>query len=87
MIVNQMKTKSMVFGISEAFNVYFNGKLIEHAVDQYKYLGVIVRSVKRLNQDIFSNNYWIISDKSRKAAFGMKKKLRHIQNLLPIIMY
>ena len=85
-IVNEMKTKSLCFGTSETFNVYFNGKLIEQ-VDQYKYLGVIVQSVNRLNQDIFSNIYRFISDKSRKAAFGMKKKLRHIQNLPPSVMF
>ena len=85
-IVNEMKTKSMCFGTSETFTVYFNGKRIEQ-VDQYRYLGVIIRSVNRLNQDIFSNNYRVISDKSRKAAFGMKKKLRLIQNLPPSIMF
>ena len=68
------------------FNVYFNGKFIEQ-VHQYKYFGVIFRSVRRLNQNIFSNNYRVISDESRRAAFGMKKKLRHIENLPPSIMF
>ena len=51
-IVNEIKTKAMCIGTKEPFNVYFNRKPIEQ-VHQYKYLGVIVRSVNRLNQDIF----------------------------------
>ena len=66
--------------------MYFNGKLIEQ-VHQYKYLGVLVRSVNRLNQDIFADNYRVISDKSRKATFGMNKKLKCIQNLPPSIRF
>ena len=82
-IVNETKTKTMCFGTDEPFNVYFNGKLIEQ-VHQYKYLGVLVRSVNRPNQDIFADNYRVISDKSRKAAFGMN---RCIQNLPPSIRF
>ena len=85
-IVNETKTKTMCFGTDEPFNVYFNGKLIEQ-VHQYKYLGVLVRSVNRLNQDIFADNYRVISDKSRKAAFGLNKKLKYIQNLPPSIRF
>ena len=76
----------MCFGTDERFNVYFNGKLIEQ-VNQYKYLGVLVRSVNRLNQNTFSDNYRVIWDKSRKAANGMNKKLKYIQNLPPRIRF
>ena len=76
----------MYFDTDEPFNVYFNGKLIEQ-VHQYKYLGVLIWSVNRLNQDIFADNYRVISDKSRKAAFGMNKKLKYIQNLPPSIRF
>ena len=39
------------------------------------------------NQDIFSDYYQVISDKSRKAAFSMEKKLKCIQHLPPSIMF
>ena len=55
-IVNEIKTKAMCFGTKEPFNVYFNRKPIEQ-VHQCKYLGVIVRSLNRLNQDIF---FWLL---------------------------
>ena len=85
-IVNETKIETMCFGSNECFNVYFNGKFIER-VHQYKYLGVLDWSVNRLNQDIFSDNYRIISDKYRKAVFGMNKKLKYVQNLPPGIMF
>ena len=52
-----------------------------------KPFGVIFLSVNRLNPDIFSNSYRIMSDKSRKAIFGIERKVRHIQNLSPSIMF
>ena len=55
-IVNEIKTKSMCFGTNENLNVFFNGKPIQQ-VTQYKYLGVIVRSVNKVGQDVSSNNY------------------------------
>ena len=70
-IVNETKTKVMCFGTTENFQVFFNKKLIEQ-VDQYKYLGVIVRSINKTNQDLFYSNYRFISDKSQKAIFNMK---------------
>ena len=85
-LVNEIKTKAMCFDTKKTFNVYFNRKPIEQ-VHQYKYLGVIVRSVNWLNQDLFSDYYQVISDKSRKAAFSMKKKLKCIQHLPPSIMF
>ena len=86
-IVNQIKIKAMCFGTKEPFNIYLKRKPIEQ-VHQYKYLGVIVRSVNRPNQDIFFSDYYqVISDKSRNAAFSMKKKLKYIQHLPPSIMF
>ena len=55
MIVNETKTKVLCFGGRTAPNVYFNNKLIERD-DHYKYLGNVVRSVVKCNQDIFSEN-------------------------------
>ena len=79
LIVNELKTKSMCYGTDENMNVFFNGKPIEQ-VNQYKYLGVIVRSINKVGQDMYSNNYRFISDKSRRAVFSMKRKLKFIQS-------
>ena len=81
-IVNELKTKSMSFGTDENLNVFFNGKPIEQ-VNQYKYFGVIVRSISKVGQDMYSNNYRFIYDKSRRTVFSMKRKLKFIQSLLP----
>ena len=85
-IVDEAKTKVMCFGTNENFQVFFNKKLIEE-VDQCKYLGVIVRSINKTNQDLFSSNNRFTSDKSQKAIFNMKKKLKFVKSLSPIIMF
>ena len=36
---------------------------------------------------MYSNSYWIISDKSRRAVFSMKRKLKFIQSLPPSILF
>ena len=59
------------FGTNENFQVFFNKKRIEQ-VDQYKYLGVIVRSINKTTQDLFSSNYRFISEKSQKAKMRTK---------------
>ena len=81
-IVNETKTKVMCFGTNENFNK----KLVEQ-VDQYKNLGVIVRSINKTNQDLFSSNYRFISDRSQKAIFSMKKKLKFAQSSSHKIMF
>ena len=49
--------------------------------DEYKYLGTIIRSTKRRNQDIFYIHYSFIGDKARKAIFGLQKKVKCIKAL------
>ena len=85
-IVNEINTKSMCFGTNENLNVSFNGKPIQQ-VSQYKYLGVIIRSINKVGQDLCSNNYRYISDKSRRAVFSMKRKLKFIRSLPPSIFF
>ena len=83
-IVNETKRKWMCFGTVDNFDVQFNGKLIEYI---YKYLGTIVRCTKRINQDIFSENSSFICDKSRKAIFGLHKKVKFSKILPPEIRF
>ena len=51
-------------------------------VDEYKYLGTIIRSTKRRNQDVFYRNFSFIGDKARKAIFGVS---RHCPQKLDLI--
>ena len=74
MIVNETKTKVLCFGGRTAPNVYFNNKLIERD-HHYKYLGNVVRSVVKCNQDIFSENFAYLCDQSRKALFNIRRKI------------
>ena len=69
-------------------NLTFNKKDIEQ-VNQYKCLGVIVRSISRNNEDIFSCNYPYLCDQGRKALFGVLHRLRSITPIptKPILMY
>ena len=85
-IVYEIKTKSMCFGTNENLNVFFNGKPIQQ-VSQYKYLGVIVRSIKKVGQDMCFNNYRYISDKSRRVVFSMKRMLKFTRCLPPSIFF
>ena len=88
MSVNEIKTKSMVIGNkSEArVNLTFNKKDIEQ-VNQYKRLGVIVRSISRNNEDIFACNYPYLCDQGRKALFGVLHKLRFITPIPPRVQF
>ena len=79
-IVNETKTKAMSFGATGQIKVYYNEKMIMQ-VDEYKYLGTIIRSTKRRNQDLFFRNFSFVGDKARKAIFGLQEKLKCIKAL------
>ena len=85
MIVNELKTKMMVFGNGAKADIFFNGNLLKW-VDQYKYLGNIISSIKTANGDIFKNTYSYLSDKARKAIFLFFRKSRKFGILPPSIM-
>ena len=70
-IVNELKAKAICFGTGENLNVLFNRNPVEQ-VNQYTYLGVIVRPINRVVQDMCCNNYRFIYDKSRRAVFSIK---------------
>ena len=76
----------MCFGKPLKPELYFNGKLIEKA-NHYKYLGNILRSVQRSNQDLFMANYQYICDQARKAIFSLYRKTKAIKALPPTIMF
>ena len=59
MIVNEAKTKVMQFGKKGNFEVY--GTRIDEVLE-YKYLGVVVRSIQQVNQDVFHCSYQYLCD-------------------------
>ena len=85
MIVNELKTKIMVFGNGSKSDIFFNGDKLKW-VDQYKYLGNIISSIKVANGDIFKNTYSYLVDKARKAIFLFFKKAKSFGVLPPSLM-
>ena len=74
MIVNELKTKVMIFGNSKQSHVFtFNGKELD-VVHEYKYLGVIINSVKDARGNLYKHMMSYISDKARKCSFSVARK-------------
>ena len=61
-----------VFGQMVSANLYDNDDALEH-VNEYKYVGNIVRSVTRAHCDVFAANYEYRYDKAKRSVFSMKK--------------
>ena len=85
MIVNELKTKIMVFGNGPKGDVSFNGKLLKW-VNEYKYLGNIINSTKQVNGDIFKENSHYLCNKARGAIFSFFKKTKSFGTLPPKLM-
>ena len=86
MIVNKTKTKVICFGRPIKCNVQFNGKIIEQ-IESYKYLGNVIRSVQRCDQDVYSANYHYLCDQSRKVIFSINRKLKCLRTLPATVMF
>ena len=86
MIVNETKTKLMVFGKEYSGNLFFNNEKIE-LVKEYKYLGNIVRSTEMSKQDVFSLNHVYLRDRANRAIFSILQRLKNIEAPPPEIMF
>ena len=86
MIVNETKTKLMIFGKDYTGNVSFNNRKIE-LVREYKYLGNIIRSTTTNKQDIFSLNYVYLRDRANRAMFAVLQRLKNIETPPPEKMF
>ena len=83
MIVNETKTKIMVYGnYDEDTTFTFNDKTLE-IVDEYKYLGVVLNSCRNIRGNIFKKMIPYITEKGRKATFATVKKCRSLGFLSP----
>ena len=82
MIVNELKTKIMIFGKYESQSFTFNRKLLD-IVEEYKYLGVLLNRTNNLRGKIFKNMQEYITTKARKANFATTKKCSSLGYLTP----
>lgn len=78
MIVNELKSKVMIFGnCKDIPNFIFNGKRLD-IVDNYKYLGVVINSIKNMRGNLFKDMISYCCDKARKCTFSISKKFTRI---------
>ena len=86
MLINEIKTKIMVFGSQEKVEILFNDLKIKQT-QQYKFLGAIFSAVHKVGSDPFKLNYDYLSDQARKSMFAIKQKLKSIGYLPPKTMF
>ena len=84
MVVNEIKTRYMVYGNQEISNIdlKLNGKNIEK-VGQYKSLGNILSSIKTTQENIFKLTPEYLNSRARQATFGIKNKLKSLGHVPP----
>ena len=83
MIVNELKTKVMIFGKKNGEDHFkFNGKTLE-IVDKYKYLGCIFNETSTSAGNIMKTMPEYLSDKGMKASFATMKKYSSLGRLMP----
>ena len=86
MIVNEMKTKVMVFGNDCNSKFKQNDKILEK-VNSYKYLGVLINHIKRCDSNVFSEVFKHVSQQARRAMFKILKDTRHIGMIPPEVAF
>ena len=86
MLVNEIKTKYMIYGKPVNGDLLLNGKPIEQ-VNTYKSLGTILNTIKNVKGDIFRYNTEYLNNRARSAIFGIKRKIKSIGNLPPVHMF
>ena len=85
MIVNELKTKIVIFGTNcRDFTFTFNSKTIE-IVEEYKYLGCLFNSCVSSRGNIFRKMVDYSSNKALKASYAMVKKCSSIGYMTPQI--
>ena len=83
MIVNEMKTKVVIFGTSNRdYSFTFNDKTIE-IVEMYKYLGCIFNSCITVRGNMFKEMIQYSSEKGSKASFATIKKYKSLGYISP----
>ena len=75
----------MTFDKTETINITFNNKNIAQ-VAKYNFLGNIIKSIRRLNQNILAKNQQYLSNQANRAIGAMHHRLRSVGTLPPHIM-
>jgi hypothetical protein len=86
MIVNETKTKIMVYGKESNHKFIYNGKILA-IVNNYKYLGVMYKATTRCSSNIFTDSYTYTSNQARKAMFKILKDTKDIGMLPPNVAF
>ena len=87
MIVNEIKTKVMIYGTNDNnCSFKFNNKTLQ-IVEEFKYLGVIFNSTRTLKGNIFKQMWPYVSDKATKCSFSISRKCACIGHLTPKIAF
>ena len=76
MIVNEIKTKFMVFNLSVIKDLFFNNVALD-MVTSYKYVGNILSPSKSPLGNIFHNNLDHLLGKANKALYAMRFRLKN----------
>ena len=83
MLVNETKTKIMIFGAKNTnFEFRYNNKILD-IVSNYKYLGTVFNSISRCDSNMFTDAYERTELQSRKAMFKILKDTKHLGKLPP----
>ena len=80
MIVNEMKTKVMIFGKPVTYVFKFNNTILD-IVQDYKYLGVVLSSIKNCRGNIYKKMVDYTVDRSNRANFMLYRKTKSIGHL------
>ena len=86
MIANEIKTKYMVFGNHDEFELLLNGKVLER-VDKYKCLGNIINTTKTSRGNIFRENTDFLCNRARRSVFSIINKVKKIGAVSPKCMF
>ena len=86
MIANEIKTKFMVFGKCENFELKLNGKPIKRVASS-KCLGIMVNSITCITGDIFSKNPEYLKGKARQSIFSYLNRIKRIGSPSPKCMF
>jgi hypothetical protein len=85
MIINEQKTKVVIFGKKSGNESFFlNGKVLD-IVEKYKYLGTIFNSVLRSYGNPCREMSTYLGDKALKASFATLKKVSSVGFVTPQI--
>ena len=86
MIANEIKTKFMIFGSCENFELKLNGKPIKRVYDS-KCLGIIINSIKCISSDIFSKTPDYLKAKARQSIFSFLNRIKRIGTPSPKCLF